>query len=709
MENAGLIMTLATGLAFAALLGYLAMRIKLSPIVGYLVAGILISPCTPGLCANQEIADQFAEIGVVLLMFGVGLEFHFSELLAVRRVAIPGALATSLSLAVGVTLLMHFVIGMAWGTSLLIALTLSVSSTVVLVRVLADSKKLHTPGGRIAVGWLVVEDLFTVLILVILPAILAAIPREDRATTLDTPPTVEIAATETVRSTERQRLPSATPHAEGVGSAEDTNHAKIADSVTHPDASKTTAPDATASMGTAGTTAAGTTAADTTAADTIAADTIVAAGGIFSAIMWAIGKAILKIGVLVAIVMFVGSRIIPFLLERVARTRSQELFTLTVLVSALGIAVASATFFDVSMALGAFLAGMIIGRTEFSYRAAADAFPLRDAFAVLFFVSIGMMLDPAYLWDYPGAAAMMIAVILFARPLLAFSLILLLRYPVRTALTVGLALAQIGEFSFVLGHLGSKLGVLSASGFDLIVIASMFTITINPFVGKLSGPLERWLQSSPRLWHYLNRRVLKLSNMQSDVGMTGVLHRTIIVGYGPIGRIVTRILQRHHIEPIIIEMNLNTVRHLHEHGIRAVYGDAGAIQTLRGAEIELAEALILSSGGLAATADIIRQAKELNPKIRILARTSYISQIFPLRSGGADGVFASEGELSLAFAETILRQLGATSQQIDRERARIRQDLIGADSIEDAFAQYYKGRPHDLRAPDAEDMSSTTE
>ncbi|MDO4558173.1 MAG: cation:proton antiporter [Planctomycetia bacterium] len=639
MENAGLILTLSTGLAFAAVLGYLAMKFRLSPIVGYLVAGIIISPCTPGLSANQEIADQFAEIGVVLLMFGVGLEFHFGELLAVRRVAIPGALTTSLTIATSATLLMRFAIGMAWDASLLIALTLSVSSTVVLVRVLADSKKLHTPGGHIAVGWLVVEDLFTVLVLVVLPVILAAISGTDGGPSVAAEP-----------------LPGITPE---------------------------------------GTSPTG--------------ELPGSSGNVFQTIVWSLGDALVKIGGLVAIVLIVGSRVIPFLLERVARTRSRELFTLTVLVSALGIAVASARFFDVSMAMGAFLAGMVIGRTEFSYRAAADAFPLRDAFAVLFFVSIGMLLDPSHLTDYPGAIVLILLIIMVVRPILAFSLILILRYPVRTAITVGLALAQIGEFSFVLGHLGLKLDVLSAREFNLVVIASMISITINPFVGKLARPLETLLQKYPKLWRYLNRRVLKLSNVHSDVGVTGVSHRTIIVGYGPIGRIVTRILQQNHIEPVIIEMNLNTVRHLHEHAIRAEYGDAAAIQTLRGAEIELSEALILSSDALTATADIIRQAKELNPKIRILVRTRYISQIGSLRAGGADGVFASEGELALAFAETLLRQLGATPGQIDRERARIRRELVGADSIEEAFARYYRTHPHDLRAPDAEDATSTTD
>ncbi len=662
MGDAGLIMTLTTGLAFAVVFGYLALRVKLSPIVGYLLAGILISPCTPGLTANQEMADQFAEIGVVLLMFGVGLEFHFKELFAVRKVALPGALTQSMTTTTVVTLLLHFLIGMNWASALVLALSLSVASTVVLVRVLADNRDLHTPAGHISVGWLVVEDLFTVIVLVILPAVF---PRSDTAPEFPmvAPPSAAVQ--------------NAEPESVSIVTLEELEQ-RAADEAIHPDESVEFAQ---------------------LPKDDGASESPVT----FGAISLAVGIALFKIALLVAFSLVIGSRVIPLLLERVAKTHSRELFTLTVLVCALGIAVASAEFFDVSMALGAFLAGMIVGRSEFSYRAAADAFPMRDAFAVLFFVSVGMLLDPSHLLEHPGTLAIIICAVMIGKPIISFTMILLLRYPVRTALTVGLSLAQIGEFSFILTNLGRDLGVLSSGTTNLLVAASMFSITLNPILYRLVGPLEKRLQKIPFIWNRLNRRVLRLNNMHATGNASHEeLHRSIIVGYGPVGKIVTRILQQNNIEPIIIEMNLNTVRQLHANGIRAVYGDAGAVQTLRGAEIETAEAMILSSDGLRSVADVIRQARELNPKLRILARTSYVSQIKPLQEAGADAVFAGEGELSLAFAETLLRYLGATAHQIEQERARIHQELLGANSIEDAFAMYYKNGVRDLRAPDAD-------
>ncbi|MDD3470588.1 MAG: cation:proton antiporter [Thermoguttaceae bacterium] len=661
MGDAGLITTLTTGLAFAVVFGYLALRVKLSPIVGYLLAGILISPHTLGLAVNQGMADQFAEIGVVLLMFGVGLEFHFKELFAVRKVALPGALTQSMTTTTVVTLLLHFLIGMNWASALVLALSLSVASTVVLVRVLADTRDLHTPAGHIAVGWLVVEDLFTVIVLVILPAVFPRSATEPEFPVVTPPPVAQSSETASVSIVTLEELEQ-----------------RAANDASDPNESVEFAQ--------------------------MPQDAPSAEAGTVGSISLAVGIALFKIALLIAFSLVIGSRVIPLLLERVAKTHSRELFTLTVLVCALGIAVASAAFFDVSMALGAFLAGMIVGRSEFSYRAAADAFPMRDAFAVLFFVSVGMLLDPNHLLEHPGTLAIILGAVMIGKPIISFTMILLLRYPVRTALTVGLSLSQIGEFSFILTNLGRDLGVLSPGTTNLLVAASMFSITLNPILYRLVGPLEKQLQKMPAVWTRLNGRVLRLNNMHA-VGNASheELHRSIIVGYGPVGKIVTRILQQNHIEPIIIEMNLNTVRQLHANGIRAVYGDASAVQTLRGAEIETAEAMILSSDGLRSVADVIRQARELNPVLRILARTSYVSQIKPLQLAGADAVFAGEGELSLAFAETLLRYLGATAHQIEQERARIHQELLGADSIEDAFTMHYKeDGVRDLRAPDAD-------
>src|SRR3954447_16794190 len=332
MHDVDLILTLTGSLAAALALGYLTFRIGLSPIVGYLLAGFVVGPYTPGFIANKGLADQLAEIGVILLMFGVGLQFHVEELLAVRRVAVPGALGRSL-VATGLGALVGVAHGWGWSAGIVFGLALSVASTVVLMRVLAESGDLQTPAGHTAVGWLVVEDLFTVLVLVLLPAVFAP----------------------------------------GAG-----------------------------------------------------------AGGVAVAT----GLAVLKLVAMVALTLVVGERLIPWLLDRVAATRSRELFTLTVLVLALGIAVGSTRLFGVSMALGAFLAGMVVGRSEFSLRAATEALPMRDAFAVLFFVSVGILFRPRHLLESPGLVAATLAVILLGKPLTALIIVLLLKYPLRVAVSV---------------------------------------------------------------------------------------------------------------------------------------------------------------------------------------------------------------------------------------------------------------------------------
>src|SRR6266851_5996642 len=339
MHHLDLILTLTGGLAVALALGYLTHRLGLSPIVGYLVGGIAVGPHTPGFVANQEVAEQLAEVGVILLMFGVGLQFHLTELLAVRRVALPGAVAQSL-VATGLGAVVARTFGWDWAAGIVFGLALSVASTVVLLRVLADHRDLHTPTGHIAVGWLVVEDLFTVLVLVLLPALFGG-------------------------------RPAALGH-----------------------------------------------------------------------VPLALGLAALKMTALVVFTLLVGGRLIPWLLEHMAATRSRKLFTLTVLVLALGIAVGSATLFGVSMALGAFLAGMVVGRSDFSLRAATEALPMRDAFAVLFFVSAGMLFDPRFLLDAPALVAATLGVILLGKPLAALGIVLLLRYPPKVALAVAVALAQ---------------------------------------------------------------------------------------------------------------------------------------------------------------------------------------------------------------------------------------------------------------------------
>jgi CPA2 family monovalent cation:H+ antiporter-2 len=561
MHDLDLVLTLTAALSAALVLGYVTHRLRLSPIVGYLLAGLAVGPATPGYEADAAVAGQLAEVGVVLLMFGVGLNFHLRELLDVRRVAVLGALVQS-GVATALGAVAGHLLGWGWTTGLVYGGAISVASTVVLVRVLADNADLHTRTGRIAVGWLVVEDLLTVAALVLLPALFGP----DR-------------------------------------------------------------------VGPAGVAA-------------------------------AVGGAALKIAALVAATLVVGGRLVPRLLERVAATRSRELFTLAILVVALGIAVLATKGFGVSMPLGAFLAGMIVGRSEFSLRAATEALPMRDAFAVLFFVSVGMLFDPLVLLRQPAAIAATLAIVLVAKPLAALAIMHALGLPARTALPVAAALAQIGEFSFLLATLGEQLGVVNAVVRDSLVAAAIVSITLNPLLYRASG----------RLLNRLSRTgLLPADDAEEDDHPTvePSRHRAVVVGYGPVGQTVTELLLDNGIVPTVVEMNLDTVRRLRAFGVQAVYGDASRPETLVEAGIDGAENLVLTSGSSSVDAEIVRRAKELNPRVHVLARSHYVRELPRLRKAGAEDVFSAEGEVALAFTVRILERLGAGGEQIDRERARV--------------------------------------
>ena len=575
MHAYNLILTLTGGLCAALVLGYITQRLSLSPIVGYLLAGTLVGPHTPGFVADAEIAEQLAEIGVILLMFGVGLQFHLDELLAVRRVAVPGAIAQSL-VATALGTLLGRAFGWDWPAGLVFGMALSVASTVVLARVLADNNDLHTPAGHIAVGWLVVEDLLTVLALVLLPAFF------DPAN-------------------------AGTP-------------------------------------------------------------------------LWrALAITAFKVTALVAFTAFVGTRVIPRLLDHVANTRSRELFTLTVLVIALGIAVGSALIFSVSMALGAFLAGMVVGRSDYSLRAASDALPMRDAFAVLFFVSVGMLLDPRALMETPGLTLGALTVVLLGKPLVALLIVWAMRYPLKVALTVAIALAQIGEFSFILSTIGRGLGILTVVATNTLVATSMISIVLNPVWYRAVDPIERWIAGRPRLWRVMNRAREPRVDQSARTESRGPVseHRAVVIGYGPTGRTVVQLLRANEIAPTVVELNMESVRALQQEGIDAVYGDADRPETLAAAGIASSNSLILTSAGMAHSTEVIRRARELNPKIRVLARASYLRDLHSLKQAGADSAYSGEGEVALAFIEDILDTLGATAEQIDRGRARAREDLFG--------------------------------
>jgi CPA2 family monovalent cation:H+ antiporter-2 len=503
-----------------------------------------------------------AEVGVILLLFGVGLHFHPKDLAAVKRVAVTGAAVRS-GAAAALGALAGRAMGWGWMEGLVFGLAISVASTVVMVRVLGEHGHLHSPPGRIAVGWLIVEDIFTVLVLVVMPVLV----RDAGA---------------------------------GIGKA--------------------------------------------------------------------VGWAVVELAVFSALVLGVGRKLVPLLLNLSAATGSRELFTLSVLALALGIAGSASYFFHVSMALGAFLAGMTVGQTDFSARAGSEALPMRDAFAVMFFLSVGMLFDPKAVWESAGLVAAALGIILVAKTALTFGLVAGMGYGSKSALRVAMVSAQIGEFSFVMGSLGRQLGMLPEAGMSALVAAAMVTIVLNPMLYGLADRMEGALAARPVLWRWLNgRRGRVMEEAEPEVAA----HRAIVVGYGPIGRAVTRLLRERGIEPTVVELNVGTFQALKKAGVRVVYGDANHSEVL----IE-ASSLILSSSGAAGVTTAIQLARQLNPGIHIVSRADYVTQAPVLRAAGANEVFAGEGELALAMTQSILRDLGATPEQLDEERIRLRAELM---------------------------------
>ncbi|WP_113956748.1 cation:proton antiporter [Roseimicrobium gellanilyticum] len=569
-HNLDLIFTLTGGLTAALALGFITHKLKLSPIVGYLLAGILVGPFTPGFVADSHIATQFAELGVILLMFGVGLHFHLKDLLAVRKVAVPGAIA-QIAAATVLGAVVTKLFDWSWEAGIVFGMAISVASTVVLTRVLADNRDLHTPSGHIAIGWLIVEDLFTILVLVLLPAVF------DKR---------EVAAGETPPS------------------------------------------------------------------------------------LWVtIVISVLKLGALVLFTLVVGQKVIPKVLGYIAKTGSRELFTLSVLVLALGIAVGSAKFFGASMALGAFLAGMVVGQSDFSARAASDALPMRDAFAVLFFVSVGMLFDPGAVREGWPLMLATLGIVIIGKPLAALIVVLVFKRPFASALSIAVVLAQIGEFSFILAALAISLKIMPAEATNALVVTSVISITLNPLLYKGVKPFTRWLERKG--WVKPPRPAV----VQDKIVVDEAAHPVVVVGYGPVGRTVSRILEDNGIQVIIIEMNIDTVQHLRAQGRAAVYGDATQREILHHAGIEKAEGLIIAASGVPAS-EIVEAARDLNPKVRVLARTSYLKQAESLRACGATEVFASEGEVALAMTDYLMRYMGATDELIGRERDRVRKELF---------------------------------
>lgn len=575
MHDSGLVFTITAGLAGALVLGCITHRLGLSPIVGYLLAGVALGPHTPGLVADPKIAAELADLGVILLMFGVGLHFHLKDLLAVKWIAVPGAIGQS----VAATLLGTFIfraLGWTLGAGLVLGIAVSVASTVVLIRVLMDNDSLQTPAGHAAVGWLVMEDLLTVIVLVLLPACAGA----------------------------------------------------------------------TQNAG---------------------------AGGVLAGLAMALGKLVL-LGVAMAVI---GARVIPWLMERVARSRSRELFTLTVLVVALGIATGSAWVFGASIALGAFLAGMVVSQSSVSHQAASDALPMRDAFAVLFFVSVGMLFNPLALLEHPGMLLSVLGIILLAKPLAALAIVAALGYPVRTALTVALGLAQIGEFSFILSEMGRSLGVLPQAGHDVLVAAALISISLNPLLFRQVGNIESWLERRPNLWRLLTWRFKERNGLHAppDNNDAAAPVRAVVVGYGPVGQVLTRILRDFGIQPAVIELNVDTVKALRSQGLPAIYGDASRPDILQAAQVPQAQYLLVTLPDAQARLSVVAAARALNPAIRVLVRARYLAERDTLDTAGVKAVAYEEAEIAVTLAGILLREIGLKDEEIVQKASQIRTEL----------------------------------
>jgi CPA2 family monovalent cation:H+ antiporter-2 len=560
-HSVSLINTVAAGLGLALLLGFLAVRLRLPALVGYLLAGVILGPFTPGFVADASIAAQLAEIGVMLLMFGVGLHFSLDDLLAVRKIALPGALVQ-----IVVATLLGAALASWWGWSpggaLVFGLALSVASTVVLLRALESLGLLDSFTGRIAVGWLVVEDLAMVLVLVLLP-----------------------------------------PLAEALGGG-----AARAD----------------------------------------------------AAPLWqTLGLTLLQVGGFVVLMLVVGRRVFPWLLWQVTRTGSRELFTLCVVAAAVSIAFASAALFGVSFALGAFFAGMVMRESEFSHRAAQESLPLRDAFAVLFFVSVGMLFNPAVLIERPLQVLAVVMVIVVGKSVAACVLVLLLRYPLGTALTVSASLAQIGEFSFILAALGASLGLLPEEGQSLLLAGALISIATNPLLFSLIVPLQRWLHAHSRLARGLAQREDPLAELPLSTEEKYLSRQVVLVGYGRVGRRIAAELMAHDLPFVVAEQNRELVEKLRGEGKAAVWGDAADPAVLIQAHIARARVLVVATADAINVRQMIEAARTLNPAIQTVIRSHNEDEARLLTQEVAATVFLGEQELAQSMARAVLSRAAA--------------------------------------------------
>ena len=568
-----LLTTIAGGFALAFLFGFLAARIGLPPILGYLLAGVAAGPFTPGFVADAGLAAQLAELGVILLMFGVGLHFSIADLMSVRRIAVPGAIA-QVALATVLGALVSHLWGWSWSTGFVFGLCLSVASTVVLLKALEDRGILESVDGRIAVGWLIVEDLFTVLALVMLP-----------------------------------------PLAGLLGAS----------------------PDALSGSGAAHGTAAG------------------------GSIVAALGLTLLKVVIFGALMLGVGRKVIPWVLGKVVGTGSRELFTLAVLAVALGIAVGAAALFDVSFALGAFFAGVIVSESDFSHEAATNALPLQDAFAVLFFVSVGMLFDPTILVREPVEVAAVVLIVLVGKSVAAAAIVLAFRYPLHTALTISASLAQIGEFSFILAALGMSLGLLPPEAQSLVVAGALLSITLNPFVFRAIDPIWRWITARQGLTDALERPAGEVAELPTTLIENDLRDHVVLVGYGRVGAPVGEELSRHGIPHVVIEQSRERAEELRKRGLPVIYGDATRPEVLTKAHLERARLVVVAAPDAYQGRAILEMARRLNPDAEVIIRTHSDQEREFLQKHGAAQALVGERELAVSLTRSALRRFGVAA------------------------------------------------
>lgn len=559
-----LISTIAIAFGFAMIFGFVAAKLRMPPLVGYLVAGILIGPFTPGFVADMALAGQLAEIGVMLLMFGVGLHFSLDDLMAVKRIAVPGAIV-QIAVATALGMGTAFYWGWDLGAALVFGLSLSVASTVVLLRALESRGVLDSINGRIAVGWLIVEDLVMVLVLVLLPALAGLLAN-----------TPEAAAT-------------------------DLSNTQV----------------------------------------------------------WTtLGMTLLKVAAFIALMLVVGRRVFPQLLWMVARTGSRELFTLCVVAAAVGVAYGSAKLFGVSFALGAFFAGMMMRESEFSHRAADESLPLRDAFSVLFFVSVGMLFDPTVVVNEPMKVLAVAVIIMFGKTLAAIALVLAFRYPLNTALTVGASLAQIGEFSFILAGVGVSLGLLSIEGQSLILAGALISIALNALAFAAIEPAQAWIRARSDLARKLELRDDPLAQLPMSTDQALLTGQVVLVGYGRVGKRIAETLNEHGIHYVVAEQNRGIVETLRAHEIPAVSGDASDPAVLIQAHIHRAGMLVIATPDSFAARKMVETARILNPDVEVVVRTHSDEEAELLAKENIGKIFMGEHELARGMAGHVMERMG---------------------------------------------------